>query len=124
MFNQGFLCWMSKPRGTCRDTRNRKKAEILSQQGILCRNKKLKSNTRRILRHISLCCDTRKNKKHNICCGIKSPIATLIIATWKIMLRHYMKKLCHDKVMNVATLENKVSSPDKEIKSRQVMLTW
>ena len=35
-----------------------------------------------------------------------------------------MKKLCHDKVMNVATLENKVSSPDREIKLRQVMLTW
>ena len=35
-----------------------------------------------------------------------------------------MKKFCHDKVMNVATLKNKVSSPDIETKSQQVMLTW
>ena len=34
-----------------------------------------------------------------------------------------MKKLCRDKVMNVATLEDKVSGHDREIKSRQVMLT-
>ena len=34
-----------------------------------------------------------------------------------------MKNLCRDKVMNVATLEDKVSGPDREIKSRQVMLT-
>ena len=34
-----------------------------------------------------------------------------------------MKKLCRDRVMNVATLENKVSGPDKETNSRQVMLT-
>ena len=67
MLRQGFLCWMSKLEGTCRDTRNRKKAEILSRQGILCRNKKLKSNTGRILRQISLCCDTRKNRRQNLC---------------------------------------------------------
>ena len=29
-----------------------------------------------------------------------------------------MKKLCGDKVMNVTTLEDKVSSPDREIKLR------
>ena len=34
-----------------------------------------------------------------------------------------MKKLCLNKVMNVATLEDKVSSPDRETKSQQVMLT-
>ena len=34
-----------------------------------------------------------------------------------------MKKLCHDKIMNVATLKDKVSSPDRETKLRQVMLT-
>ena len=33
----------------------------MSRQGIICRDKKLKSNTRRILRHISLCCDIMKN---------------------------------------------------------------
>ena len=38
------------------------------------------------------------------------------------MLRHYMKKLCRDKVMNVATLKDKVFGPDRETKSRQVML--
>ena len=39
------------------------------------------------------------------------------------MLRHFMKKLCLDKIMNVTTLEDKVSGLDKETKSRQVMLT-
>ena len=34
-----------------------------------------------------------------------------------------MKKLCRDKVMNVATLEEKVSGLDRETKSQQVMLT-
>ena len=34
-----------------------------------------------------------------------------------------MRKLCREKVMNVATLEDKVSGPDRETKSRQVMLT-
>ena len=29
-----------------------------------------------------------------------------------------MKKLCREKVMNVATLEDKVSGHDREIKSR------
>ena len=60
-----FVSWMSAPRRTCRekkkgsyrDTGNRKKSKILSQRGILCCDKKLKSNTGRILRHISLCCD-------------------------------------------------------------------
>ena len=45
------------------------------------------------------------------------------LATKQSMLRHCMKKFCHDKVMNVATLKNKISGPDKEKKSRQVMLT-
>ena len=34
-----------------------------------------------------------------------------------------MKKFCRDKVMNVVTLKYKVSGPDIEIKSQQVMLT-
>ena len=35
-----------------------------------------------------------------------------------------MKKLlCRCKVMNAATLEDKVSGPEREIKSRKVMLT-
>ena len=48
--------------------------------------------------------------RHKVSC------ATLIIATWKFLLRHCMKKLCRDKVMNVATLEDKVSGPDRETK--------
>ena len=34
-----------------------------------------------------------------------------------------MKKLCRNKVMNVATLKDKVSCPDRETKSQEVMLT-
>ena len=32
-----------------------------------------------------------------------------------------MKKFCHDKEMNVATLKDKVFGPARETKSRQVM---
>ena len=39
------------------------------------------------------------------------------------LLRHYKKKSCRNKGMNVATLEDKVSGPDRETKSRQEMLT-
>ena len=39
------------------------------------------------------------------------------------MSRHYMKKFCRDKVMKIATLKDKVSGPNRETKSRQVMLT-
>ena len=42
----------------------------------------------------------------------------------EILLRHCMKKLCRNKLMNVVTLEDKVSGLDREIKLRQVMLTW
>ena len=120
---------MSKPRGTCRKIKDSVATlETGRKQRFCCNkvsyvNKKLKSNTGRILQHISLCYDSRKNRRHNLCQDIKSPVMTLIIATWKILLRYYMKKLCGDKVMNVTTLEDKVSSPDREIKLRQVMLT-
>ena len=63
------------------------------------------------------------SKLGETCRDIKYHVTALIIATWKIPLRHCMKKLCRDKVMNVVTLENKVSSPDRETNSRQVMLT-
>ena len=39
------------------------------------------------------------------------------------LLRHRKKNSCRDKGMNVTTLEDKVSSPEKETKSRQEMLT-
>ena len=90
MLRQGFLCWMSKPGGTCCD----------------------------IKAHVAV---LKTNRRQNHYRDIKYHVATLIIATWKILLRHCMKKLCCDNVMNVATLEDKVSSPDRETKSRQVM---
>ena len=68
-----LVSWMSTPGRTCRNikayvaTLETKKAEILSQQGILCHDKKLKSNIGRILRQISLCCDILKNLRHNLC---------------------------------------------------------
>ena len=74
---------LSRHKSSCLDTRKRKKAEILSQQGILCCDKKLKSNIGRILRQISLCCDTWKNIRHNLCRDIKDPVMTLIVTTWK-----------------------------------------
>ena len=39
------------------------------------------------------------------------------------MSRHCMKKFYCDKVMDVATLKDEVSGPDRETKLRQVMLT-
>ena len=66
-----------------------KKVEIMSLQGILCRDKKLKSNTGRILQHINLCCDIMKNRRQNLCrdrifsccdtdyCNLEKPVETL-----------------------------------------------
>ena len=34
-----------------------------------------------------------------------------------------MKKFCRDKAINVVTLKDKVSGPDRETKSRQLTLT-
>ena len=45
-----FVNWMSTLGRTCRDIKNWKREEDMSRQGILCRDKKLKSNTGRILR--------------------------------------------------------------------------
>ena len=88
----------------------------MSRQGIICRDKKLKSNTGRMLQQISLYWDIMKNKGRIYVGTESSPIATLIIATWKSLLRHCMKKLCHDKVMKVATVKDKVYGPDIETK--------
>ena len=63
-----FVSWMSTPGRTYRDIKSlvllrhwkQNKAEILSRQGILFLNKKLKGKIGRILRHISLYCDIMK----------------------------------------------------------------
>ena len=41
----------------------------------------------------------------------------------EVPLKQCMKKFYRDKVMNVTTLKDKVSGPDKETKLRQVKLT-
>ena len=92
------------------------------QQGIICSDKKLESNIGRILRHISLCCNIMKNRRHNLCHNIIFSCRDTDYCSLEIFLRHCMKKFCCDKVMNVATLKNTISGPDKETKSRQVML--
>ena len=63
--------------------------EAMSRQGIICRDKKLKSNAGIILRHISLCCDIMKNIRKNLCrdrifscrdndyCNLEKPVDTL-----------------------------------------------
>ena len=78
---------------------------------LLIIDKKLKTNTRRILRYISLCCDILKKLWQNLC------------HDRIFSCRNYMKKFCLDKEMNVARLKDKVSGPDRETMSRQVMLT-
>ena len=85
MLRQGFLCWMSKPGGTCRDIK-------------------------------SLVMTRETNRRQNLCRDIDY---------WNLenLLRYCKKKYCRDKVMNVITLKDKVSSSDRETKSRQVMLT-
>ena len=64
-----------------------------------------------------------KNRRHNLCrdeifsccdtdyCNLEKPVETL------------HEKFCRDKVMNDVTLKDKVYGPDRETKSRQVMLT-
>ena len=83
-----------------------------------------------------------KNRRQNLCrdrifscrdidyCNLEKPVETerirrrkTSLETRQSMSRHCMKKFCHDKVMNVETLKDKVSGPDRETKSRQVMLT-
>ena len=80
---------MSLHKTACCDTKNRKRAEVLSRQGILCRDKILKSNIGRILRKISLCCDIMKNRRKNLCrnriffcrdtnyCNLEKPVEIL-----------------------------------------------
>ena len=62
-----FINWMSTSKRTCRDIGNSKKAKILSRQGILCHDKKLKRNTRIILGHVNLCCAIMKNRRQKLC---------------------------------------------------------
>ena len=114
---------LSRHKSSCRDTKNRKIAEVLLRQGILCRDKKLKSNTERILQHINLCCDIMKNRRQNLCRDRIFSCRDTDYCNLESLLRHRMKKFCRDKVMSVVTLKDKVSSPDKETKLRQVMLT-
>ena len=101
-----FVSWMSTPGKTYRDIKAHVTTLETGRKQKFYRDKKLKSNTGRILRHISLCCNIMTNRRQNL-----------------LLLRHCMKKLCRDKVMNVATLKDKVSGSDRETKSRRVMLT-
>ena len=78
--------------------------------GIICRDKKLKSNTGRILRHIGLSCDIMKNRRQNLCrdkifscrdkifscrdtyyCNLEKPVETLYE---EVLLRQGNE--CHD----------------------------
>ena len=77
-------------------------------------------NIRQNLCHdrIFSCCDTDY-------CNLEKPVEIerirkrkTFIATRQSMSRHCMKKFCRDKVINVATLKDKVSGPDRETKSR------
>ena len=85
-----FVSWMSTPGGTCSDIKasvatltTGREQKYYHDIDILCHDKKLKSNIRRLLLQISLCCDIMKNRRQNLCRDRLSPIATLITATWK-----------------------------------------
>ena len=76
-----------------------------------------------------------KNRRQNLCrdrifsyrdtdyCNLEKLVETericrrkTSLATMQSMSRHCMKKFCHDKVMNVTTLKDKISGPDRETK--------
>ena len=78
-----------------------------------------------------------KNRRHNLCrdrilscrdtnyCNLEKLVETerihrrkTSIVTRQSMSRHCMKKFYRDKVMNVMTLKDMVSGPNKETKSR------
>ena len=120
-----FVSWMSTPRRTYRYIKVHVATLETGRKQTFCRDKKLKSNTGRTLRHIGLCCDIMKNIRQNLCrdrifscrntnyCNLEKPVETkrisrrkTSIATRQSMSRHCMKKFCHDKVMNVATLKD------------------
>ena len=120
---------MSTLGGTCRNIKapvvtltTGREQKFYRDIDILCHAKKLKSNTGRLLLQISLCCDIMKNRRQNLRRNIISRLDT-DYCNLESLLRHYKKKSCHDKVMSVTTLKDKVSGPDRETKSRQVMLT-
>ena len=58
-----------------------------------------------------------KNIRHNLCRDKIFSYRDTDYCNLESLLRHYMKKFCNDKVMNVATLKDKISGPDRETKS-------
>ena len=107
----------------------------MSRQKIKEQYKKNTTTYQFMLRH-------NENRRQNLCrdrifscndtdyCNLEKPVETerirrrkIFLATRQSMSRHCMKKLCRDQVMNVATPKDKVSSPDRETKSQQMMLT-
>ena len=61
-----------------------------------------------------------KNRRKNLCSDKIFFCHNTDYCNLESLLRHCMKKFCRDKVMNVETLKDKVSGPDREAKSRQV----
>ena len=57
-----------------------------------------------------------KNKRQNLCHDKIFSCCDTDYLKLESLLRHYMKKCCHDKVMNIATLKDKVSGPYRETK--------
>ena len=63
-------------------------------------------------------------------CNLEKPVETerirrrkTSLVTRQSMSQHCMKKFYRNKVINVATLKDKISGPDRETNLRQVMLT-
>ena len=109
----------------------------MSRQEIKEQHRKNTATDQLMLRH-----NKKNNIRQNLCrdrifscrdtdyCNLEKPIEierirrrNTSLETRQSMLRHCMKKFYRDKVMNVATLKDKISGPDRETKSRQVMLT-
>ena len=68
--------------------------QIKHEEGInsvmtryLLSRQKIKSNTGRILRYKSLCCDIMKNRRQNLCHDRILLCRDTIMATWKSLLR-------------------------------------
>ena len=79
-----FVSWMSTPRRTYRDIKGQVTTLETGRKQKFYRDKKLKSNTKRILGQISLCYDIIGRIYVTT---ESSSVATMIIATWKSLLR-------------------------------------
>ena len=91
-----FVSWKSTSGRTCRDIKAPIATLKTGREHKFYRNKRLKSNTGRILRHINLYCDIIRNRRQNLCRDKIFSCRDTDYCNLESLLRHCMKKCCRD----------------------------